>query len=154
MKFSNLLIALSIFVFFISCTKEEPKEEEFKFEYSFTIDGIDYSFSDFKVDTSYIAGGNRLFISKADGDNRFNMNFPLDLTPGIHGMDWNSGPLWFYVRIPKGDFYTLDNTTCTMNLLSIDKEKRTISATFQGVGSHGVNPATIEIKNGVLKAKY
>ncbi len=155
MKVSKLLFLVVLFAFFAACSKEDDtKEPEFVQEYSFTIDGTNYTFTDFKVDTTYLQDDNRVFISKKDGDNTFNLNFPLDLAIGLHGMDWNDGGVFFFMRIPKGDFFTLDNEMSVINVTSIDTKNRTISATFKGIGAQGLGTKTTVITNGVLKARY
>jgi hypothetical protein len=153
----KLFLFVTILGFFLGCQKSE-----FQQQYSFTLDGTDYDFSDFITKTDWLESQNRLFVSKEDGNNVFNINFPLDLPNGKNGMEYRylqpaenaKISAWFYIRISAGDFYTLDESTSTINVIEIDTLARTISATFSGVGSQAISDETVSFSNGVLKLEY
>ncbi len=149
-----LYLFLVLSIGFIACSDDDDSSDDIKNEWSFSLDGESFNFSDFVIDTTWLSSQNRLFLKKEDGNNVFTLNFPLDINEGPNGMDWNGGGVWFFMETDKGSFYTLDEPESTMNVIKIDTDARTISATYEGVGSQVINPETTVITNGVLKLSY
>ena len=149
-----ILLMTTMFIF-SSCSKDdENNPQNFDVEYSFELDGTKYDFDNFLVNKTWLEDQNRIFISKTEGDDLYNVNFPLDLQVGANGMNWFNGGVWFFFSNSLGDFYTLDEDRCTMNVITIDTTNRQISATFSGVGTQVNSTDEVTITNGVLRVEY
>lgn len=156
MKHLYYLLPLFCFGLIVGCTPEEDPEEIIVLADQFSVDinGTTYSYEDFEIKTEWLESQNRLFFKKEEGENTFTMNFPLDLSEGDHGMDWNNGGVWFFMETADGAFYSLDESTCTMTVVEIDTMARTIHGTFEGIGTQALSTDTAIFDNGVIRASY
>lgn len=148
------LFAMSLL--FACSDAADPMTEEFVNEFSFTIDGTNYSYDSTDIMITQDpngAGEERLFLRVDDGDLIFTYNAKLTHDPGTYGLDWNEGE-FFFMDLPQGRFYFLDTQACTMTITKNDITAGEFEATFKGQGSQAIGSDTVEVTNGIIRIKY
>ncbi len=130
--------------------------EEMVNTFSFTIDGQDYSYTEDQIALMHdtlTSGTPRLFLRAEDGDLIFTFNANLDNESPTVGLDWNEGQ-FFFMRLDQGDFYFLDESTCTMEIEENDTANKFFRATFSGEGTQVFSDDAVTVSDGLIHINY
>ena len=151
-KYSILFVLTFACLVFLACSKDDP-DPQFQNEFSFKIDNVPYSFSEFEI--SYDSLDNNVFIRKESGDDLFTFNLELDLPVGVESpMNWHDGISFFNAKIPGGNFLTVDPNVCKLTIEEHDTVKNEVKVTFHGVGLQSLSQETKTFTDGILNVKY
>lgn len=153
MKSISFLCFLVFFgITIVSCSKDDP-DPSFQNRFSFKLDDMAYSFSEFEI--SYDSIDQRIFVRRDEGDDIFTFNLLIDLPVGVeHPMNWHEGISFFNAKIPGGNFLTVDSDDSKLIIQRHDTEKKQIEVTFQGIGLQSLSLETRTISEGVLNVQY